>query len=87
LAEELRLMRAASTALTDDEPGEALRILHDHARRFPDGALAQERRALRAIGLCKQRAPDARHERDSFLDSDAQSPLAARVRDACEPRP
>ena len=87
LAEELRLMRAASAALTDDEPGKALRVLSDHARRFPDGALAQERRALRAIGLCKQRAPEARRERDAFLNSDAQSPLAARVREACEPKP
>lgn len=87
LAEELRLMRAASAALTDDEPGKALQVLRDHARRFPDGALAQERRALRAIGLCKQRAPEARRERDAFLNSDAQSPLAARVREACEPKP
>lgn len=87
LAEELRLMRAASAALTDDEPAQALRVLSDHARRFPEGALAQERRALRAIGLCKQSAPEARRERDAFLNSDAQSPLAARVREACEPQP
>jgi len=84
LAEELRLMRAASAALTENEPAKALRILNDHARRFPDGALAEERRALRAIGLCKQHAPEARRELEAFLRSDPQSPLAARVRDACE---
>ena len=80
-------MRAASAALTDEEPAKALRVLQDHARRFPNGALTQERRALRSIALCKQSAPEARRERDAFLSSDAQSPLAARVRDACEKKP
>jgi hypothetical protein len=77
-------MHAASSALGDDEPDDALHILNEHARRFPHGALSEERRALRAIGLCKQRAPQARRELEAFLHSDAQSPLAARVREACE---
>jgi hypothetical protein len=84
LAEELHLMHAASAALTADDPDHALRILADHAKRFPDGALARERHALRTIGLCKQHAPEARRERDAFLRSSDLSPLAARVREACE---
>lgn len=85
LAEELRLMRAASAALGSDDIPRTLNLLSQHAERFPDGALREERRALRVISLCKQgRSHFALVERDEFLSSSPRSPLTARVREACE---
>lgn len=85
LAEELRLMRAASAALTANDIPRTLNMLSQHAERFPDGALREERRALRVISLCKQgRSHFALVERDEFLSSSPRSPLTARVREACE---
>lgn len=85
LAEELRLMRAASSALSSDDIPRTLNLLSQHADRFPDGALREERRALRVISLCKQgRSHFALVERDEFLRSSPRSPLTARVREACE---
>ncbi|HET6335836.1 MAG TPA: hypothetical protein VFG30_21570 [Polyangiales bacterium] len=87
LAEELRLMRAASAALATNDIQRTLDLLSQHAERFPDGALREERRALRVISLCKQgRSHFALAERDEFLSSSPRSPLTARVREACESR-
>jgi hypothetical protein len=85
LAEELRLMRAASAALSANDIPRTLNLLSEHAERFPEGALREERRALRVISLCKQgRSHFALVERDEFLSSSPRSPLTARVREACE---
>jgi hypothetical protein len=85
LAEEVRLMRAASAALASNNVQRTLNLLAEHADRFPDGALQEERRALRVISLCKQgRSHFALAERDEFLSSSPRSPLTARVREACE---
>lgn len=51
---ETSLLREARTKLTSD-PAAALRLTREHARRFPDGALSQEREviaieALRRLG-------------------------------------
>jgi hypothetical protein len=88
LSEELRLMRAASTALSRNDMPRTLNVLSEHATRFPEGALREERRALRVISLCKQgRSHFALVERDEFLSSSPRSPLTARVREACEASP
>lgn len=85
LADELRLMRAASDALADADVPRTLRLLSEHAEKFPEGALREERRALRVIALCKQgRSHFALVERDELLRSSPRSPLTARVREACE---
>jgi type IV secretory pathway VirB10-like protein len=85
LADELRLMRSASDALADSDVPRTLQLLSEHAEKFPEGALREERRALRVIALCKQgRSHFALVERDEFLSSSPRSPLTARVREACE---
>jgi len=85
LAAEVELITAAKTALDADDPDAALTRLADHARRFPDGQLANERRGYRAIALCEAGKPAAgRGEARVFLDAHPGSPLAPRVRQACE---
>lgn len=85
LAAEVELITAAKTALDAGDPDAALARLADHARRFPIGQLANERRGYRAIALCEAGKPAAgRGEARVFLDAHPGSPLATRVRRACE---
>jgi hypothetical protein len=58
--------------------------LDEHARRFPRGALSEERDAARVLALCAQgRAPDARASASAFVAANPRSPFAAQVRRAC----
>ena len=52
LAEELDLMGRAREALRRSDPGRALELLDEHALKFPEGALTQERRRSRLTALC-----------------------------------
>jgi hypothetical protein len=83
-SDELALMRATLTALRDEHGADAMALLEEHARRFPDGVLAHERRGLRVIALCAVgRSAAGRAEQAAFLATDSSSPLAQRVRGAC----
>ncbi len=84
LADENRLLGLARTALIRDQPERALARLATHAKRFPDGVLAQERQALRAVALCEA----GHHDRGaaaarSFLAAHPGAALASRVRSTC----
>ncbi|MEM9456464.1 MAG: hypothetical protein AAGF11_19945 [Myxococcota bacterium] len=84
LAEENRLLGRARAALIADEPGRALTLLREHAQRFADGVLTQERRALRAVALCEAgREDEGVAAARSFLRAHPQATLARRVRSAC----
>ncbi|WP_437532014.1 hypothetical protein WME79_03800 [Sorangium sp. So ce726] len=65
---EIQLLHRAQDALGTD-PGSALALTVEHARRFPAGALAQEREiiAIRAL-LALGRAAEARARAASLLD-------------------
>ena len=52
LPEEVSLLSKAEQQLSAGRPGEALRTLGEHERRFPTGALAEERLAARVQSLC-----------------------------------
>ncbi len=86
LAEETVLLRDADRALRAGNSTRALALLDEHAARFPKGALAPERTAERLIVTCELGVADSRRV-DQFLASRAASPLAARVRRACAPKP
>lgn len=85
LAAEVALLRSAQAALNGGDPETALARLGDHARRFPDGAMAEEREAARVLALCRAgRDDEARGAADRFLRERPQSPLVPRVRRGCE---
>jgi hypothetical protein len=65
-AAELELVARARTALNGGDLSTALDALDEHARRFPKGALAEERAAYRAIVLCRSKAADAPTARLEF---------------------
>lgn len=85
LAEEMRLLRSAQSALSAGDPETALARLAEHARRFPAGTLAEEREAARILALCRaERRGEARAAAARFLRERPTSPLAPRVRASCE---
>ena len=86
LAAETALLRDADRALRAGDMATALERLDEHAARFPTGALAPEREAERRIVLCEVGAADPRAV-EQLLAARSGSPLAARVRRACAPKP
>jgi hypothetical protein len=78
VAEEARLVRQARDSLRSGDAAAALRLLDEHARRFPDGVLAEERSAERVSALCKLgRDDEAREEGARFLRANPGSALAS----------
>jgi hypothetical protein len=84
LAAENARVRAASEALRRNQPRAALAQLQRYAAQFPNGALRVEVAALRAIALCAAHAPGSAADSGEFLRAHAGSPLAERVRRACD---
>jgi len=85
LAEEARLLREAETARRGGDIALASERLAEHRRRFPRGALTTEREAARILVLCDAgRAGEAKKLAARFLRRYPRSPLADRVRSACE---
>lgn len=67
LAEETRLLARARARLRADAPGDALAALAEHARRFPQGQLTEDRMVLRAQALCESGATAAGRKQASAL--------------------
>ena len=83
---ELRTVREARADLRAGRPANAYRRLEDFNRQSPGGMLVQERSALSAIALCQaQPGRDAQERATEFLRRSPESPLATRVKSACEP--
>lgn len=84
IAEEASLLRAAHAALASGDGATAMTSLDEHARRFPRGALTEEREAARVMALCAQgRASEARASASAFVSANPRSPFAAQVRRSC----
>jgi outer membrane protein assembly factor BamD (BamD/ComL family) len=77
-------LQSAQEALRLGEPDRALALLDAHAKRFPGGALSEERRAAHALAACRKTGdPSARAEAVAFLRDSPSSPLVESVRKAC----
>jgi hypothetical protein len=82
--DELTWLSAAQEALRNNQPSSALRLVQEHAFRFPQGALASERVAVHALALCALSRKAAARDVLSELEHRApNSPLLARVRRNC----
>jgi outer membrane protein assembly factor BamD (BamD/ComL family) len=81
---EVGLLDEAGLALREGRAAQALALFDEHASRFPNGVLAEERAAGRVFSLCKLgRVGEARREADTFLRDRPRSPLTERVRASC----
>lgn len=80
LGEELRLLESARASLERD-PAAALRATRAHARRFPNGALAEEREVLAIDAAWRLGERDrARQRAERFLARHGRSAHAEKVR-------
>ena len=84
LPEEVRLMSKAEQQLSAGHPAEALTTLGEHERRFPGGALAEERLAARVQSLCALgRVNEARADLAKLARAYPGSPHLDRARRFC----
>jgi hypothetical protein len=78
------LLGRAKDAMNAGDPNAALALLDEHARRYPSGALAEERQAALVAVLCALgRTAEAGAVRAQILASVPASPYADTVRVAC----
>jgi hypothetical protein len=81
VAEEAGLINAGVVALRSGHPARALELFDRHALLYPQGVLAEERDAERALSLADLgRQAEARAAIQEFLRARPQSPSAARLR-------
>jgi len=79
-AAELRLLQGAQSDYTSQDFPDALVLLAEHARRFPEGRLAEEREALRIRSLeGAGRGDEARHALAAFGRRFPRSALLPRL--------
>jgi hypothetical protein len=84
VAEEVALMGRIRRAIQAEDSDRALRLLRQHARRFPNGVFADEREVSLAEALCAAGKIDkGREVANGFVAKNPQSSLAARARRAC----
>lgn len=85
LNDEADLLKRVQRAINSGDTGTALTLLQQHATTYPSGVLVQERIGLRAITLCRAGQQDQGvAEATRFLKGNPSSPLAERVKSACE---
>lgn len=86
LDQEMLLLKRAHVAEKAGRPSEALSILAEHARRFPNGKLSESREVAKVILLCESGQTRASHAAaERFLAARPNSPFASRVKAACAP--
>jgi len=84
LSEEVRLLSSAERELNHGRADDALRALTEHERRFPTGALAEERLAARVQALCLSgRRNEARLYLAQLAQQYPRSPHLQRARAVC----
>lgn len=84
LAEEVALLSRAETELRAGRPAKALLALAEHQRKFPRGALAEERTAARIQALCALgRNDEANAQLRQLMHISPNSAHEERARQAC----
>ncbi len=84
LAEEVAILSEAERAIHAEQYQLALQLLDEHRRKFPHGALAQERMAARVQALCGLgRVSDAQAALARLTRLSPNSPHEDRAREAC----
>lgn len=81
LAQEVALLSRATAALRAGHAAQALKALDEHQRRFPSGALSEDRRAAKAQALCL--SGQVAKGRAELALLPPQSPAAARAEQVC----
>jgi len=81
---EMRLLNAAQSSIRSGTPVDAIRLLEEHASRFPSSKLADAREVAHMVVLCRLgQVSLAREEVDRFLARRPGSAFAERVANVC----
>ncbi len=84
VAAEVAILRRVSASLRAGDPEAALVAVGEHARRFPNGALAEERDTERIVALCALgRRDEGARATERFDRAYPASSHAARIQAAC----
>ncbi|MFO0642061.1 MAG: hypothetical protein U0183_22745 [Polyangiaceae bacterium] len=84
LGAETRLVRDATSALQRGDGAAALAALDEHARKYPQGVLSEERDAQRVLALCALgRVAEAKSGAARFVVRHPSSALVSKVRGSC----
>lgn len=83
LDDELRAIRAADASLRAGDARGSLRVAQDLARRCPDGALVEEREAVRVMSLCALHDPGRARAAERFRATWPRSPARDRIAALC----
>lgn len=84
LREEAAVIRSARAALGSDSPRRALALANEHAKRFREGLLAEERDAVRIQALCRlARHDEAALARAAFERRHPHSAHDPAIREVC----
>ena len=84
VAAEVAILRRVSAALRAGDPATALAAVGEHARRFPNGALAEERDTERIVALCALgRRDEAARATQRFDRAYPSSSHASTIHAAC----
>lgn len=84
LAEELRLISAASKSMNSGNIQNAMTLLQTHRTRFANGIMVQERNGLEIIALCKAgKRKQAKRKNAQFQKASPNAPIAIRIEAAC----
>jgi RNA polymerase sigma-70 factor (ECF subfamily) len=84
LSTEVRLLKGAQRELSAANASASLALLDEHARLYPNGALAAERLGARVFALCKLgKVEQAREAAREFFRVAGSSPLVPRVLASC----
>jgi len=82
--EESALVGSIDAALRHGDAEGALQLAADHQRRFPQGALSEEREGARVVARCMSaRSPGASDAAATFLSQHPRSPMRARIVATC----
>lgn len=83
LRAELALMDRAKTALAAGDDAQVLRLVKEHAERFPTGSMIEERRGWTVIARCRSGAAASRSIAESFARDYPRSVLLDDIHHAC----
>jgi hypothetical protein len=84
IGREVELVKRAGKALSAGDHAEALRVLDEHAREFPQGTMIEDRSALYVLALCAAgRSEEAQRAKRTFLARWPRSVHAERLEDGC----
>lgn len=83
LRAELALMDRAKAALAAGDDAQLLRLVGEHAERFPAGSMIEERRGWTVIARCRSGAATSRSIAESFARDYPRSVLLDDIHHAC----